>query len=66
MIFMGMQIGVGEFKARCLAILEELHQNGGQVFLTKRGRAIACISPIMEGQEPDQPLEGVQMRPDWR
>ncbi len=61
-----MQIGVGEFKARCLAILEELHQNGGQVFLTKRGRAIACISPVVEETESNKPLEGVQMRPDWR
>lgn len=61
-----MQIGVGEFKARCLAILEDLHQNGGQVYLTKRGRAIACISPIVEGADENKPLEGVQMRPDWR
>lgn len=61
-----MQIGVGEFKARCLAILEELHQHGGQVFLTKRGRAIACISPIREDLDATKALEGVQMRPDWR
>lgn len=61
-----MKIAVGDFKARCLAIIEELHQNGGQVILTKRGRDIASLAPITPDSNPDSHLEGVQMRPDWR
>ncbi len=62
-----MKIGVGEFKARCLGLLDELHQEGGQIILTKRGRPIAQILPV-EGVDPtrENPLGGVVMRPDWR
>lgn len=64
--YLGMQIGVGEFKARCLAIVEDLHQHGGQVYLTKRGRPIALLVPVPPEETVDLQLEGVAMRPDWR
>jgi prevent-host-death family protein len=60
-------IGVGEFKARCLGLLDELHQEGGQIVLTKRGQPIARIVPIQPKFETlENPLAGVVMRPDWR
>ncbi len=62
----GMKIGVGEFKARCLAILDELHHEGGQIILTKRGKEIAQITPLQPISETASPLSGVVMRPDWR
>jgi antitoxin (DNA-binding transcriptional repressor) of toxin-antitoxin stability system len=61
-----MKISVSDFKARCLALLDELYTQNGQILLTKRGKVIAKILPIQE-EEPDRTgLEGVLMRPDWR
>ena len=61
-----MQIAISDFKAKCLALLEELHQQGGQILLTKRGRVIARVQPVDEAGPERLELEGVQMRPDWR
>lgn len=62
-----MNIGVGEFKARCLGLLDELHQEGGQIILTKRGQPIARVVPVQPKLELlENPLAGVVMRPDWR
>ena len=67
MTILVMKIGVGDFKARCLAILDELHHEGGQIILTKRGKEIARIIPIQPHLEGlHNPLAGVVMRPDWR
>ncbi len=61
-----MQIAISDFKAKCLAMLEDLHQQGGQILLTKRGRVIAQVQPFEEAGPRRSELEGVQMRPDWR
>ena len=39
-------IGVAEFKARCLEILEGVGTRGDEIIITKRGRPIAQIGPI--------------------
>jgi antitoxin (DNA-binding transcriptional repressor) of toxin-antitoxin stability system len=62
-----MKIGLGDFKARCLALIDELHREGGQIILTKRGKEVAQVTPMPKGQsEMTNPLSGVVMRPDWR
>jgi prevent-host-death family protein len=38
-------IGATEFKAKCLALLDEIHEQGGTITVTKRGRPVATISP---------------------
>lgn len=38
-------IGATEFKAKCLALLDELENQGGTITVTKRGRPVAMISP---------------------
>ena len=38
-------IGVTEFKAKCLAILDEVGENGGVITITKRGRPLATVGP---------------------
>ena len=37
-------IGAAEFKAKCLALLDEIDDHGGTITVTKRGRAVATIS----------------------
>jgi antitoxin (DNA-binding transcriptional repressor) of toxin-antitoxin stability system len=61
-----MQMAISDFKAKCLALLDDLHQQGGQILLTKRGKVIARIHPINELGPERAELIGVQMRPDWR
>jgi antitoxin (DNA-binding transcriptional repressor) of toxin-antitoxin stability system len=61
-----MKISVSDFKARCLALLDELYTQNGHILLTKRGKVIAKILPSQEEEPSRTDLEGVQMRPDWR
>jgi len=37
-------IGAIEFKAKCLALLDEIEQEGGTITVTKRGRPVATVS----------------------
>ena len=39
------QIGAGEFKARCLALMDELQERGGEYVITKRGVPVARLLP---------------------
>jgi prevent-host-death family protein len=38
-------VNATEFKAKCLAILDEVDDNGGTVTITKRGRPVAVLAP---------------------
>jgi prevent-host-death family protein len=40
-----LMIGATEFKAKCLALLDEIDDQGGTITVTKRGRPVATISP---------------------
>jgi len=37
-------IGATEFKAKCLALLDEIDEQGGTITVTKRGRPVATLS----------------------
>jgi prevent-host-death family protein len=37
-------IGATEFKAKCLALLDEIDNRGGTITVTKRGRPVATVS----------------------
>jgi len=41
-----MNIPIAEFKARCLGLLDDLHQEGGTLVVTKRNRPIAKVLPF--------------------
>ena len=41
-------IQAGEFKAKCLAILDEVNETGQTLVITKHGRPVAKIIPIEE------------------
>ena len=38
-------VNATEFKAKCLALLDEVDQQGGTITITKRGRATAVLGP---------------------
>lgn len=47
-------VPAGEFKARCLALLDEVSTTGRELVVTKRGRAVAKVVPV----ERPRPLLG--------
>jgi prevent-host-death family protein len=47
-------IGAGEFKTKCLALLDEVAATGEEIVVTKRGRPVARVAPV----QPPAPLAG--------
>jgi prevent-host-death family protein len=41
-------VGVSQFKARCLRLLEDVHKHGDRLVITKRGRPVARVLPVPE------------------
>ncbi len=39
-------VSATEFKAKCLAFLDEMEQHGGAVIITRRGRPVAVLGPV--------------------
>jgi len=38
----------GQFKARCLKVMDEVEASGTPVIITKRGRPVAQLGPVLE------------------
>ncbi len=38
-------VSVTEFKAKCIALLNQVAEHGGTITVTKRGRALANVGP---------------------
>ena len=47
-------VAAGQFKAQCLALLDEVASTGRPLVVTKRGRPVAEVVPV----EPAKPLAG--------
>ena len=54
-------IPAGEFKARCLALLDEVAQTGRSLLVTKRGKAVARLIPV---ETPPSLLHSVKKEKD--
>jgi len=48
------KIAAGEFKSKCLALLDEVSRTGETVIVTKRGKPVAKLTPV----EPPPSLIG--------
>jgi len=40
-------IAAGEFKARCLQLMEDVNRDGVELVITKRGRPVAKLVPVV-------------------
>jgi prevent-host-death family protein len=47
-IVMTQTIAAGEFKAKCLALLDEVQRQRKEILITKRGKPVAKVVPIDE------------------
>jgi len=45
-------IGVAEFKARCLELIEAVGTRGDELTITKRGQPIARVTPVGRAHDP--------------
>lgn len=50
-------LGVSEFKSHCLALVDDLHRNGGEIVLTRRGSRVAKVVPLVDPET--SPLRGL-------
>ena len=41
-------IAAGEFKAKCLALLDEVNRDHETLVVTKRGKPVAKVAPILK------------------
>jgi prevent-host-death family protein len=41
-------VSATEFKAKCLALLDEIAEKGGTITVTKRGRPVATVGPALK------------------
>jgi len=48
-------VAVGEFKAKCLAIMEEVKSTGEPVLVTKRGKPLARVVMPYEPESKESP-----------
>ena len=48
-----MKIAASEFKARCLALIDQVHDSGKPITITKRGKVVATLQPA--GDEDGKP-----------
>jgi len=47
------KIAASEFKARCLKLIDQVHDTGKPITITKRGRVVAVLQPA--GDEDQKP-----------
>ena len=46
-----MKLAAAEFKAKCLSLLDRVHERGESVTITKRGRVVARLVPAGDTDE---------------
>jgi prevent-host-death family protein len=50
-------VSATEFKAKCLALLDQVAEEGGTVTVTKRGKPVAMVGPVR--RKPFKSSEGI-------
>lgn len=58
-----MKVAAAEFKAKCLAIIDQVHERGEAVTITKRGRVVARLVPA--GDTDEQPWRRISGTARW-
>ena len=42
------KVAATEFKARCLALIDQVHDTGKPITITKRGKPVAVLQPLAD------------------
>ena len=54
----------GEFKAKCLAVLDRVAETKARIIVTKHGRPVAEVAPIPTGKKPARLIGSVKYHGD--
>ena len=46
------EVSAGDFKARCLALMDDVRDRGGEYIITKRGTPVAKLVPVRTERRP--------------
>ena len=46
------EVSAGDFKTRCLALMDEVRDRGGEYIITKRGAPVAKLVPVRMERRP--------------
>lgn len=60
-----MKIAAAEFKARCLALLDQVKNDGCPITITKRGQVVARLVPAVNDEQDERPWLRVRGRATW-
>jgi prevent-host-death family protein len=44
-------VAATEFKAKCLALIDQVHDTGKPITITKRGKPVAVLQPLADEDE---------------
>jgi len=55
-------IAAGEFKAKCLALLDEVNRAHETIIVTKRGIPVAQLTPVLKEYTQETSLRGSVLR----
>lgn len=59
-----MKVAAAEFKAKCLAYLDDVHAHGRSITITKRGRIVARLVPADDDEQ--RPWLRIRGRATWK
>jgi prevent-host-death family protein len=59
-----MKVAAAEFKAKCLAYLDQVYEQGRSITITKRGRVVARLVPAEDDEQ--RPWLRVRGRAKWK
>jgi prevent-host-death family protein len=59
-----MKVAASEFKARCLSLIDEVHEGGESITITKRGLVVARLVPA--GDVDSRPWLRVRGNAHWK
>jgi prevent-host-death family protein len=45
------EMAAGQFKAKCLAVMDKVQQSGEPVLITKRGKPVVKVMPVPQKEE---------------
>ena len=51
-------MAAGEFKAKCLAVMDDVEKKKETVVITKRGKPVAQLVPLPREQKKEDPIFG--------
>ena len=50
---MVINVPAGEFKAKCLQLMDQVNEEGAEVLITKHGRPVARLVPVEARRAPE-------------